>query len=71
MRVFDISEIAAYSSVTQYYLWYPNCTVAFEGLDINGDEYMDPYEFMIIFAEAFNFTNTKATQVNCTFAYYC
>ena len=79
MTVFNIEttfgstplEMALYWSVTEYYELYPNCTVAFQGLDINGDGYMDPHEFMIVSHEAFNFTNTKAIQVNCTFAYYC
>ena len=39
-------ERAVYSSVTQYYVLYPNCTIVFEGLDINADEYMDPHVFV-------------------------
>ena len=64
-------EAALLMSVEEYYELYPNCTVAFERLDINGDKYFDPHEFVVVFAEAFNFTNTKAIQVNCTFAYDC
>ena len=55
----------------EYYNQYTNCTLAFENLDTNQDNFVDINEMFQEFFEAFNLTDNKASQINCSYAIYC
>ena len=64
-------ETSVYKEIVNYYYQNGNCSDAFLVLDIDDNSYVEMQEFVITFANGFNFTYERAVQVNCTFAYDC
>ena len=65
------SQGAIFNALLDYYYEYPNCTVAFQQLDTNQDNYADLNEYFQAFSEVFNITHVRASQINCSYALYC
>ena len=54
-----------------FYIQFPNCTMAFEQLDINDDDYLVLSEMLGILDQEYGFTDNRASQINCSFAWFC